>query len=73
MAGLDGLIIPGGESTTIGKGIESAELEPAIWLPNDQPHRKPCAWVSVVFTRFSCWFDPKSWVDPPEPFVELKR
>ncbi len=28
--GLDGLVIPGGESTTIGKGIESAGLEPAL-------------------------------------------
>ncbi len=27
---LDGLVIPGGESTTIAKGIESAGLEPAI-------------------------------------------
>ncbi|HVQ60206.1 MAG TPA: pyridoxal 5'-phosphate synthase glutaminase subunit PdxT [Solirubrobacterales bacterium] len=30
MKGLDGLVIPGGESTTIGKGIESAGLEPAL-------------------------------------------
>jgi 5'-phosphate synthase pdxT subunit len=30
MEGLDGLVIPGGESTTIGKLIESAELEPAL-------------------------------------------
>jgi 5'-phosphate synthase pdxT subunit len=29
-AGLDGLVIPGGESTTIAKGIESAGLEPAL-------------------------------------------
>jgi 5'-phosphate synthase pdxT subunit len=28
--GLDGLVIPGGESTTIGMGIEAAGLEPAI-------------------------------------------
>jgi 5'-phosphate synthase pdxT subunit len=28
--GLDGLVIPGGESTTIVKGIESAGLEPAL-------------------------------------------
>src|SRR5262245_27607962 len=28
--GLDGLVIPGGESTTISMGIESAELGPAI-------------------------------------------
>jgi pyridoxal 5'-phosphate synthase pdxT subunit len=30
MEGLDGLVIPGGESTTIGKGISSAGLEPAL-------------------------------------------
>ena len=30
LEGLDGLVIPGGESTTISKGIESAGLEPAI-------------------------------------------
>ena len=28
--GLDGLVIPGGESTTISKGIESGELESAL-------------------------------------------
>jgi 5'-phosphate synthase pdxT subunit len=30
LIGLDGLVIPGGESTTIAMGIESAGLEPAI-------------------------------------------
>jgi pyridoxal 5'-phosphate synthase pdxT subunit len=30
LAGLDGLVIPGGESTTIVKGIESARLEEPI-------------------------------------------
>ncbi|HEX2096727.1 MAG TPA: pyridoxal 5'-phosphate synthase glutaminase subunit PdxT [Solirubrobacterales bacterium] len=30
LPGLDGVVIPGGESTTIVKGIESAELGPAI-------------------------------------------
>ncbi|MET0558351.1 MAG: pyridoxal 5'-phosphate synthase glutaminase subunit PdxT [Solirubrobacterales bacterium] len=30
MEGLDGLVIPGGESTTIAMGIESAGLEPTI-------------------------------------------
>jgi pyridoxal 5'-phosphate synthase pdxT subunit len=30
MDGLDGLVIPGGESTTIDKGIEAAGLEPAL-------------------------------------------
>jgi pyridoxal 5'-phosphate synthase pdxT subunit len=30
LEGLDALVIPGGESTTIAKGIESAGLEPAL-------------------------------------------
>jgi 5'-phosphate synthase pdxT subunit len=30
LADLDGLVIPGGESTTIGKGIEAAGLEPSL-------------------------------------------
>jgi 5'-phosphate synthase pdxT subunit len=30
LAGLDGLVIPGGESTTIAKGIAAAGLEPAL-------------------------------------------
>lgn len=30
LEGLDGLVIPGGESTTISKGIAAAELEPAL-------------------------------------------
>jgi pyridoxal 5'-phosphate synthase pdxT subunit len=30
LADLDGLVVPGGESTTIGMGIEAAGLEPAI-------------------------------------------
>jgi 5'-phosphate synthase pdxT subunit len=30
MDGLDGLVIPGGESTTIGKGIDSAGLESSL-------------------------------------------
>lgn len=34
--GLDGLVIPGGESTTIEKGIESAGLEPAIRAHRDR-------------------------------------
>ncbi|HEX7058644.1 MAG TPA: pyridoxal 5'-phosphate synthase glutaminase subunit PdxT [Solirubrobacterales bacterium] len=36
MEGLDGLVIPGGESTTITMGIESAELEPAIRAHHDR-------------------------------------
>jgi pyridoxal 5'-phosphate synthase pdxT subunit len=35
LAGLDGLVIPGGESTTISMGIESAGLEPAIHAHHD--------------------------------------
>jgi 5'-phosphate synthase pdxT subunit len=35
MVGLDGLVIPGGESTTIVKGIESAGLEPALRAHHD--------------------------------------
>jgi 5'-phosphate synthase pdxT subunit len=34
--GLDGLVLPGGESTTIEKGIESAGLEPAIRAHRDR-------------------------------------
>jgi 5'-phosphate synthase pdxT subunit len=30
LEGLDGLVIPGGESTTIAKGVESVGLEPAL-------------------------------------------
>jgi pyridoxal 5'-phosphate synthase pdxT subunit len=30
MEGLDALVIPGGESTTIGKGIAAAQLEPSL-------------------------------------------
>jgi pyridoxal 5'-phosphate synthase pdxT subunit len=36
MDGLDGLVIPGGESTTISMGIESAGLEPAIRDHHDE-------------------------------------
>jgi glutamine amidotransferase PdxT len=32
---LDSLVIPGGESTTIGKGIASAGLEPALRFETD--------------------------------------
>ena len=35
--GLDGLVIPGGESTTIVKGIESARLGPAL-----RAHHESC-------------------------------
>jgi 5'-phosphate synthase pdxT subunit len=36
LEGLDGLVIPGGESTTIVKGIESAGLEEAIRAHHDE-------------------------------------
>jgi 5'-phosphate synthase pdxT subunit len=36
LTGLDGLVIPGGESTTIVKGIESAGLEGAIRAHHDE-------------------------------------
>ena len=35
LEGLDGLVIPGGESTTISMGIEAAGLEPAIRAHHD--------------------------------------
>jgi 5'-phosphate synthase pdxT subunit len=35
VAGLDGLVIPGGESTTIVKGVESGGLEPALRAHHD--------------------------------------
>jgi 5'-phosphate synthase pdxT subunit len=36
LEGIDGLVIPGGESTTIGKLIESAGLEPALRAHHDR-------------------------------------
>jgi pyridoxal 5'-phosphate synthase pdxT subunit len=36
LAGLDGLVVPGGESTTIVKGIESAGLDEAIRAHHDE-------------------------------------
>ena len=38
LPGLDGLVIPGGESTTIGKGIDSAGLEPALRAHHEAGH-----------------------------------
>ena len=37
LEGLDGLVIPGGESTTIVKGIESAGLEDRRSAPTTRP------------------------------------
>jgi 5'-phosphate synthase pdxT subunit len=49
MEGLDGLVIPGGESTTIVKGIESAGLEPAIRAHHEagRPTLGTCAGLIV--------------------------
>jgi 5'-phosphate synthase pdxT subunit len=46
---LDGLVIPGGESTTIGKGIEAAGLEPALRAHHDagRPILGTCAGLIV--------------------------
>jgi pyridoxal 5'-phosphate synthase pdxT subunit len=49
MEGLDALVIPGGESTTIGKLIESAALEPALHAHHDagRPILGTCAGMIV--------------------------
>jgi 5'-phosphate synthase pdxT subunit len=46
---LDGLVIPGGESTTIGKGIDSAGLKPALRAHHDRgrPILGTCAGLIV--------------------------
>ena len=47
--GLDGLILPGGESTTIMMGIEAAGLEPAIRAPHEagRPILGTCAGMII--------------------------
>jgi 5'-phosphate synthase pdxT subunit len=49
MVDLDGLVIPGGESTTIVKGIESAGLEPALRAHHEagRPILSTCAGMIV--------------------------
>jgi pyridoxal 5'-phosphate synthase pdxT subunit len=49
LEGLDGLVIPGGESTTIAKGIEAARLEPALRAHHDagRPILGTCAGLIV--------------------------
>ncbi len=49
LEGLDGLVIPGGESTTITMGIESAGLGPAIRAHHDagRPVLGTCAGLIV--------------------------
>jgi 5'-phosphate synthase pdxT subunit len=51
--GLDGLVIPGGESTTITKGIESAGIEPAIRAHHEagRPVFGTCAGMIVCDDR----------------------
>lgn len=49
LGGLDALVIPGGESTTIAKGIESAGLEPAIRVHHEsgRPVLGTCAGMII--------------------------
>ena len=51
--GLDGLVIPGGESTTISKGIDAAGLEPAIRAHHEagRPVFGTCAGMIVCDDR----------------------
>jgi 5'-phosphate synthase pdxT subunit len=51
--GLDGLVIPGGESTTISKGIAAAGLEPAIRVHHaaGRPVFGTCAGMIVCDTE----------------------
>lgn len=53
VAGLDGLVIPGGESTTIVKGIEAAGLEPALRAHHEagRPILGTCAGLIVCDSR----------------------
>ena len=44
LAGLDALVIPGGESTTIAKAIERDGLEPAIGVASHDDDRDPL-WI----------------------------
>jgi len=49
LEGLHGLVIPGGESTTIGKGIDAAGLEPGLRAHHDagRPILGTCAGLIV--------------------------
>lgn len=53
MEGLDGLVVPGGESTSIAMGIESAGLEPAIRAHHEagRPVLGTCAGMIVCDDR----------------------
>jgi 5'-phosphate synthase pdxT subunit len=53
LEGLDGLVIPGGESTTISKGIEASGLEPGIRAHHEagRPVLGTCAGMIVCDDR----------------------
>jgi 5'-phosphate synthase pdxT subunit len=59
MESLDGLVIPGGESTTIVKGIESAGLEPAIRVHHEagRPILGTCAGLIVCASEHLGFID----------------
>lgn len=59
LEGLDGLVIPGGESTTISKGIDAAGLEPAIRAHHDagRPVFGTCAGLIVCGDEHLGLFD----------------
>jgi pyridoxal 5'-phosphate synthase pdxT subunit len=59
MEGLDGLVIPGGESTTIGKMIASAELEPTLRAHHEagRPILGTCAGMIVCDTEHLGFID----------------
>jgi len=59
MEGLDALVIPGGESTTIGKMIESAGLESALRAHHEagRPILGTCAGLIVCDTEHLALLD----------------
>lgn len=59
MDGLDGLVIPGGESTTIERGIASAGLEPALRAHHEagRPILGTCAGMIVCDDRHLGFLD----------------
>jgi 5'-phosphate synthase pdxT subunit len=59
MDGLDGLVIPGGESTTIAKGIESSSLEPALRAHHEagRPILGTCAGLIVCDSKHLGFLD----------------
>jgi 5'-phosphate synthase pdxT subunit len=59
MEGLDGLVIPGGESTTIVKGIATAGLEPALRAHHEsgRPILGTCAGLIVCASEHLGFLD----------------